>query len=590
VAAQDWDSSGNGLLNGSYLFRQVAYQTNELGSVPVALTLFGFIRFDGAGTYAISGTIFDSRLGHLVAYQLNGTYSIAASGYGFISQPLANSNPVYGLVANGIFIGSTVDGFSDLMIAVPAGAGSAQAFTGNYTIAYAKFKGSFSTAYDAIAELNPDGVNSLGDVVVTSYHGIDPNPTQVLYRSVTYTFNGGLGSINFPVSPIIGGSHLIFMSPDGNFIFGGSTMDFDFYVGVRKAAPNTNPPSLNGLYYGGGIDQDNSALTSGSLNTYIGAFKTALGVILSNQRIRHSSVSLNTPAQSFGSRDSYPLAPATQYVGQSGFRDFIISKDGNYRIGFGRPPFLGVEIGIRAPTLGGSGVFLDPTGVVNGGSYSSFTSGIARGELLVLNGNGLAGSLTVAPGIPFPFILGNVQVFINDRPCALYYVSQSQIAAIVPYGTVEPIARIQVVNNGVASNVVTSFVYNSAPGVFSLTSNGIGLAGARHLNNSIVTEDNPAHPGEFVQVFLTGLGNVSPAIADGAPGGTTTLNQTVNQITATVGGLAAEVQYSGLAPTLSGLYQLNVKIPAAAVAGDLLLSVAGPDAVSAQLSIPVAVP
>ena len=93
-----------------------------------------------------------------------------------------------------------------------------------------------------------------------------------------------------------------------------------------------------------------------------------------------------------------------------------------------------------------------------------------------------------------------------------------------------------------------------------------------------------------MQVFLTGLGDVSPSIADGAPGGTTTLNQTVNQITASVGGVAAQVQYSGLAPTLSGLYQLNVKIPAGVTAGDLLLRVAGPDAVSAQLSIPVAVP
>src|SRR5206468_4103526 len=137
-----------------------------------------------------------------------------------------------------------------------------------------------------------------------------------------------------------------------------------------------------------------------------------------------------------------------------------------------------------------------------------------RGELLVLNGTNMADGLTVAPGVPFGFMLGGVQVFINNRPCALYYVSQTQIAAIVPYATVEPVARIQVVKKGVASNVVTAFVYTTSPGAFSLTSNGIGLAAARHLNNSIVTENNPAHPNEFVQVFVTGLGDVSPAILD----------------------------------------------------------------------------
>ena len=108
VVAQVWDSSGNGMLSGNYLFRQVAYQTNELGSVPVGVSLIGFLIFDGQGNYSINGSLFDTRLPSLVQYSRFGTYSISSSGYGFLEQPLGpNRAPLHVLISNGIFIGST---------------------------------------------------------------------------------------------------------------------------------------------------------------------------------------------------------------------------------------------------------------------------------------------------------------------------------------------------------------------------------------------------------------------------------------------------------------------------------------------------
>ena len=52
---------------------------------------------------------------------LTGTYSISASGYGFISNPLSSGDYVYGLVSQqGIFVGSSTEsGFNDLFIAAP---------------------------------------------------------------------------------------------------------------------------------------------------------------------------------------------------------------------------------------------------------------------------------------------------------------------------------------------------------------------------------------------------------------------------------------------------------------------------------------
>ena len=584
ASAQIWDPSGNGLLNGAYNFRQVAYQTDANGNTVQAISLYGTITFDGQGHYAILGTRLGSQVGFPQGYSINGTYSIAASGYGFMSQPLGTTSLLYGLVSNGIFVGSTVDGFNDFMVAAPVSAATNATFNGSYSVAYMEFLGPFQSNFDVLTQLNPNGNGVIGPVSMTAYQ----NTSSTFSRSetnVTYSFNQGVGAIIFPQGLAIGSPQTVYISPDGNFIFGGSPGDFDFYVGVRNA-PNGTPPSLGGLYYYGGIDQDNSAVTSGLLSTYYGSFKAAGGVILGHKR---SLSDLASTATNFGSQDSYPTDPTTAYLGQSGTRDFVVSADGAIRIGLGHAPVLGIEVGVRAPELSGSGVFLNPTGIVNGASYSMFTSGVARGELLILYGTNLADHLVVAAA-PFPLVLDNVQVLMNNRACALYYVSSGQIAAIVPYGTTEGIVQIQVMKNGQASNAVTAFVYQSAPGIFSLTNNGIGLGAVLHPDFSIVTEDHPAHPGEFVQIFLTGLGDVFPTVADGAPGGSPTFNTTTNLPTAKVGGIAAQVFFSGLAPTLSGLYQVNIQIPASAPAGDLLLGIGGVGAFTSQLSIPVAVP
>jgi uncharacterized protein (TIGR03437 family) len=56
-------------------------------------------------------------------------------------------------------------------------------------------------------------------------------------------------------------------------------------------------------------------------------------------------------------------------------------------------------------------------------------------------------------------------------------------------------------------------------------------------------------------------GNVAPA--DGNPVYRTVVNPVV-----TIGGLATEVLFAGLAPGYAGLYQINVRVPVGVVAGD----------------------
>ena len=175
--------------------------------------------------------------------------------------------------------------------------------------------------------------------------------------------------------------------------------------------------------------------------------------------------------------------------------------------------------------------------------------------------------------LPLPPSLGGVQVMINGRPAALDYVSPNQINAIVPYFT-ESLAQIQVISNGVSSNVVTELMNQTSPGVFTY---GGGYADALHSDFSLVSTSSPAQTGETIQVYLTGLGTVTPAVSDGSPGAAVPpYNQTNNAISADIDGTAATVSFQGLAPGFAGVYQLNVTIPSGLNAGDHYLDIWAP--------------
>ena len=165
---------------------------------------------------------------------------------------------------------------------------------------------------------------------------------------------------------------------------------------------------------------------------------------------------------------------------------------------------------------------------------------------------------------------------INGVAAPIYYATPNLIEAIVPYETTGSIAQIQVINNGATSNTVTTFISLTAPGVFTQNQNGLGYGSVLHADYSLVTPSNPAQPGETLQVYLTGLGAVSPAVADGAAAPAGSLSSTTNTITASIGGQAATVSYAGLVAGDVSLYQVNVQVPSAATSGDNLLAISGP--------------
>jgi uncharacterized protein (TIGR03437 family) len=594
VAAQTWDTSGNHLLNGTYYFRDATYQVNDaVGNLAYAAALYGTISFDGNGNYTMNSPfLVDSNGNDQAEPSVIGTYKISASGYGFLDNPFGDS--IYGSVSNGVFVGSSTEsGLNDLFIAVTtAPAASSSTLQGTYSMAYMNFgstDGSPGANYDALGQFTADGRGNIGTVNFTGYFGASGTAAfNVSEPGVRYIFSNGAANLTFPTSgnPAVAGTQFLYISPDGNFVFGGSPNFWDFFVGVRKGTT----ASFGGTYYQAGLSEDASQLASSGfaiIGSYYGSLiATSSGAIIGHQRFEDVFGSAGVEDDTYS--DAFPTTAAGQYT--DGLTQYFFSQDGGVRIGFGNGPFLGIDASVRAPTFTGSGVFLDPTGVRNAASFAPFTAQLAPGELIVLFGSGLANNPVVQSTAPFPNTLGGVQVLITSNnvtvAAPLYYVTSSAIAAVVPYAT-SGIAQIQVVNNGNPSATVTAFVGSTAPGVLTQGSDGISDAIVQHLDFSLVTPANPAQPGETLLGYVTGLGAVSPTIADGAAGPSDTLSNATNAITAYIGGQTATVSFAGLAPTLSGLYAIVFTVPTGVASGNQTFTLGGPDAFSFESILPV---
>lgn len=587
AGAQTLDSSGNGLLQGTYYFREVVWQVGDsAGDLSEAASLYGNISFDGNGNYSISNAqIYDSGSG-LGTFSTTGTYTLSASGYGTLGSLVTSGGLVYGLVSHGIFVGSSTEtGLNDLFIAAPLAspAPTNAFFHGAYTMmdmdsSLDLYDGPTGT-FDSQFQLNPDGNGNIGTVSITGY--LCPNGCGTLTQNnsgVKYFFSNGGANVNFqgnPNSSLIYGQKYLYFSPDGNFVFGGDPQAWDMMIGVRSG---TTAPSFGGLYYQAGVYQNESGLNvtgSADLNTYYGSFNANNGNILAHQRLL--SV-FNTGPYHYAFSDTYSLSANGTY--NDGNFGYVFGNGGALRIGVGTGAVLGINVAVQAPSFSGSGVYINPTGVVNAASSAPFTSGVAPGEFISIYGTNLAPS-TQADST-FPTQINGVQVLINGNPVPVYVVSANQISALVPFVIGSSIAAIQVMNNGAASNVVTEFVNLTAPGVFTEPSGGIGYAAALHADSSLVTTGSPAHAGETVAMFVAGLGTVNPTIADGTPGPTNPLSNATNSITVLVGGAPATVSFAGLAPQLIGLYQINFAVPAGLTAGDNPVDVLGPDYYTAQ--------
>jgi trimeric autotransporter adhesin len=216
-----------------------------------------------------------------------------------------------------------------------------------------------------------------------------------------------------------------------------------------------------------------------------------------------------------------------------------------------------------------------PTLILNNATGTA--GAIAPGEEIAIKGSNL-GPSTPAAGTLFSLnsaggvsnTLAGVQVLFDNIPGTPIFVSANQIDVSVPYEiNGRQSTTMVVMYNGVASAPFQLTVAAAAPGLFTDNSSGQGQVAATNQDHSVNGATGsgfePAPRGTVIALYATGGGQTTPVSTTGSvtpiPTNASGLLNIPN-VTATIGGLPATVQFAGEAPGfVTGVNQINVTIP-----------------------------
>ncbi len=222
-----------------------------------------------------------------------------------------------------------------------------------------------------------------------------------------------------------------------------------------------------------------------------------------------------------------------------------------------------------------------PDCVVNAASYVG--GGVAPGEIVTLFGSSMGPSelvrLRLTDDRRLATTLADTRILFNGVPAPLLYVSDKQSSAIVPYAVADRTSvEVQVEYRGVQSDPVTVPVLRSRPGIFSQDGTGHGLGAILNEDGSLNSPSNPAARGSIISIFGTGGGETAPDVVDGQlVSGNLPRTSVPVSVVFDVGlddefgngPKLGEVLYAGGSPgSVAGLLQVNVRVPADAMAGD----------------------
>jgi uncharacterized protein (TIGR03437 family) len=176
---------------------------------------------------------------------------------------------------------------------------------------------------------------------------------------------------------------------------------------------------------------------------------------------------------------------------------------------------------------------------------SLLATSIAPGSITTVFGTNLAGGVTYATNTQDPPVsLGGVTVSIGGVAAALFYVSSTQINAVVDPKTPSGVQTLTVTSPSGTQTGSVTIDPNAPPGLFSLfatgTRDGAILNAITFLLGDFSTRT--ANSPTYLALFATGLNlSVTPVV--------------------TIGGVPVQVVFFGAAPCCDGLDQINILLP-----------------------------
>ncbi|MGH9802412.1 MAG: hypothetical protein ACRD82_18765, partial [Blastocatellia bacterium] len=205
-------------------------------------------------------------------------------------------------------------------------------------------------------------------------------------------------------------------------------------------------------------------------------------------------------------------------------------------------------------------------------SAASFAGGdLSVEQIVAAFGSNLATSTQVATTIPLPNEIVGTTVRIRDnngvnRLAPLFFVAPSQVNYLIPVGTANGAATVTITSGDGSISVATINIVPVAPGLFTANSNGTGIAAATVLR---IRADGSTSFEPVVR-FDAALGRLVAVPIDLGPEsdqvfgllfGTAFRNNTGLPLSATIGGVNAEVLFAGPQGDFVGLDQANIRIP-----------------------------
>lgn len=208
-----------------------------------------------------------------------------------------------------------------------------------------------------------------------------------------------------------------------------------------------------------------------------------------------------------------------------------------------------------------------PGGVVNNVTFGG-AEPLAQGDFVAVFGQQLTlADAAAATAFPFTTNFNGTQVFVNDQPVPVQFVSATQVNIQIPYDSALGPGTLRVDRNGQRGNTVSIRIDARAPRLYPFFQTPQGAL--------IGSPAEPLKAGDTITLYAIGLGPTTPAVQAGtaAPTSPLAVITPTPQVCFGNPGPFSSVTcttpaFAGLTPGFAGLYQINFTVPANAPKGN----------------------